>query len=182
MLDEATAAGVDVVRLAAGQVFSLGTAGRIEVLAPWQPLLSGTPDDANNNSLVLKLTWGTVSVLVPGDLQAEGERRLVQRYAGSPERLRSTVLVAGHHGSATSSTPEFLHAVDPAVIVVSCGGGVRAPGEDVLARLHAAAPRQLWRTDLHGTISLRTDGRTVTVTPFCNPAETADMPGQRAGR
>ena len=133
------------------------------VLAPARPLLRGTDDDLNNNSVVIKLVYGEVSFLLTGDLQAEGEARLL-RGGGN---LRATVLKVPHHGAATSCTPEFLRAVSPEWALISAGGSARLghPSEEVIERLEAVGAKVL-RTDIDGAITVETDGRKVRVHAF----------------
>ncbi len=84
------------------------------LLQPQLPL----PEESNNRSCVLKVENGSAGVLLTGDAEAEVEDRLV---AGQGERLSSHVLVAGHHGSATSSSQDFLDAVRPDYVLFAAG-------------------------------------------------------------
>ena len=99
----------------------------------------------NNNGLVLKIKWGGVSFLITGDIEAEAEKALA---AFQGDRLRSTVLIAPHHGSRTSLTPEFMNAVQPEWVVFAAGRfnsfGLPHPEALERARLAGAA---IWRTD-----------------------------------
>jgi competence protein ComEC len=90
---------------------------------------------ANNSSCVIRLEYRGFSVLLPGDITAEVEQKLVKEQASS---LSATVLVAPHHGSKTSSSLPFLRAVDPALVVFSTGyrNRFRHPHPDVLRRYH----------------------------------------------
>ena len=112
-----------------------------------------TAQEANEVSAVLQLRYGNFSALVPGDAPASVEQLLVAHYGSA---LRSQVLKAGHHGSRTSTTEEWLDAVRPELIVISAGRRNRYghPAPDVLRRLrrHGIA---VARTDREGTISLR---------------------------
>jgi competence protein ComEC len=72
----------------------------------------------NNNSLVLKISYCGKSFLFPGDLEHEGERMLISNAADS---LKSDVLLSPHHGSKSSSSREFLRAVQPGICVISSG-------------------------------------------------------------
>ena len=122
------------------------------VLHPESELVGGREGSANNNSIVLRIDYGQVSVLLPGDIEAAVERRLVEDGAS----LRSTVLKAAHHGSCTSTSEPFLNAVDPDVIIISVGeNDYGHPCDDVVARLEGVA---LYRTDEHGTVEIVTDG------------------------
>ena len=138
---------------------------RVEVLAPC-PAFS--PDRGpNDNSIVLRVTYGARSILFVGDAEREEEGLLV---AAGTERLRADVLKVGHHGSRTSSSPAFLAAVRPSVAVVSAGCRNRFghPHPATLAALDAAGAR-VWRTDRSGAIVVTTDGRSLDVTAQGSP-------------
>jgi competence protein ComEC len=111
----------------------------------------------NNQSLVLKLVYGSTSILLSGDAERESEAELVRLYG---DFLRSDVLKAGHHGSATSSTEEYLAAVRPKRVVISVGRRNRFhhPSPAVIERLKASGSEVL-RTDESGAIVLESDGR-----------------------
>jgi competence protein ComEC len=123
--------------------------------------------DENNNSLVLKITYGDISFLFPGDIGKPAETELIKT-AGA--RLRSTVLIAPHHGSRTSSSRVFLEAVDPEVIVISAGWKNRFhfPHPSVIKRYREIGAR-IYRTDLHGAIRMVTDGQGLLVEPTLQP-------------
>jgi competence protein ComEC len=144
--------------LAAGQRLWLGRA-IVTVLGP----APGPPVAANDQSLVLRLDWRGVSLLLPGDLGAQGEAALLDR-AGP---LRTLVLKVAHHGSRSSSGVPFLRAAQPLVAVVSVGvrNPFRHPSPDTLARLEAAGAR-IYRTDRDGAVMLETDGRVLRVTAW----------------
>ena len=113
--------------------------------------------DTNNDSVAVRLVYGTTSVLLTGDMEEEAELRL----AGGDAALSSTVLKAGHHGSGTSTTQQFLDAVAPAAAVVSAGLNNQHghPAPQVVERLAASVGAgNVYRTDLRGTIELVTDG------------------------
>jgi competence protein ComEC len=144
--------------LGAGQRLWLGRA-LVTVLGPGrEPALA-----ANDQSLVLRLDWRGVSLLLPGDLGARGEALLLER--GGP--LRVLALKVAHHGSRSSSTPAFLQAARPLVAVVSVGARnpFRHPSAEVLGRLEAAGAR-IFRTDRDGAVILETDGRVLRVTAW----------------
>ncbi|MEJ2024576.1 MAG: ComEC/Rec2 family competence protein, partial [Deltaproteobacteria bacterium] len=113
---------------------------RVELLHPRpgekRPFESIDGKWLNNRSLVLRISNGGTSFLFPGDIEAGGENELVAR-AG--ERLHSDVLLSPHHGSNTSSSLEFLEAVNPRLCVVSSGeGNPHFPHPSVLKRLREA--------------------------------------------
>ena len=149
--------GVNVVPAQAGTRLSLGDGVWAEVLHP-----GGVPagDKLNDHSVVLRIGLGQVSFLLPGDIEAEVERKLS---ANGPS-LGAMVLKAPHHGSSTSSSETFLTAVDPQVAVVSVGADNRFghPAPEVLDRLAAVGARVM-RTDQHGTIEVISDGQQLQV-------------------
>lgn len=156
-----------------GQILLQGDNFTVQAL--WPPSWGFLPKghrvlSENNNSLVLKVRFGKVSLLFTGDLEAAGERALLRRY-GAPG-LRSTVLKVDHHGSKTGSLPEFLAAVHPEVAVISVGAfnPFGHPAPSVLQRLRAVGAR-IYRTDRHGAITFQTDGETWEVTTFLSPGK-----------
>ena len=140
---------------------------RYTILHPQRGFLSGDhcdkQADVNNNSLVLKLEYGDISLLLPGDIQARAERAVAGMY---DEALTSQVLVVAHHGSKTSSCREFLDAVDPDIAIISAGWNNRFhfPHPGVIGRLKSRGCR-IFRTDQHGAVTIRTDGRRLRLTP-----------------
>jgi competence protein ComEC len=119
------------------------------------------PAGRNDAGLVVRIELGLASFLLGSDIGAARERELVA--AGAP--LGATVLKVAHHGSRSSSTPEFLRAVSPAVAVISVGArnAYGHPDPAVLTRLAAAGAR-IYRTDHDGAVIVETDGATLTVT------------------
>lgn len=116
-----------------------------------------TPGDGGNaDSCVLRIeTAGGASLLLAGDIDARAEAVLLARHG---ERLRSTVLVAPHHGSAGSSSPAFVAAVAPGHVVYTVGYRNRFghPHPAVAARYAAAGARD-WRSDRDGALAIRLD-------------------------
>lgn len=132
----------------------------VTVLAPdsaWTASLA----DPNEASTVLRVRVGRVRFLLTGDAERGEEGWLLAR---TPSLLRADVLKVGHHGSASSTAPRFLAAVHPRVALVSVGAGNRYghPSPAVLREL-AEAGATVLRTDLLGSVVLRTDGRTLTL-------------------
>ncbi len=121
----------------------------------------------NNNSMVIKVTFGSKSFLFPGDIKARAEAELV---ATAGDRLKSTVLMAPHHGSRTSNTEPFLGKVNPEVVIVSSRWKSRFefPHPPVIKRYKEMGCRILG-TARHGAITISTDGQTLVVSPTINP-------------
>jgi competence protein ComEC len=130
----------------------------IEVLAPCPGY---EPDaGANDNSLVLRLTYGRRAALLVGDAEREEERQVLARAGG----VRADFLKVGHHGSRTSSSPAFLAAVRPTFAAISAGVRNRF-GHPYPSTLAALAERgiEVGRTDRGGEIVWETDGDEVRV-------------------
>ncbi|HUJ41090.1 MAG TPA: DNA internalization-related competence protein ComEC/Rec2 [Candidatus Acidoferrales bacterium] len=115
---------------------------------------------ANDDSLVLRLQFGSISYLLTGDIERPVERQLLAR----GDALRADFLKVGHHGSKTSTTPDFLAAVSPAIAVISVGAEnpYGHPNQSVLDEFRGIGTRLL-RTDRDGASSILTDGHTMTV-------------------
>jgi competence protein ComEC len=118
----------------------------------------------NNNSLVIRLSLGEISVLIPGDIMRPAEKELL---ALAGNRLKSTVLIAPHHGSRSSSSAEFLARVDPQVILLSSAGrpGSGLPHAQTLER-YASRGLGLYCTYRHGAIRVIMDGEHAVVEPY----------------
>ncbi|MFQ6096972.1 MAG: DNA internalization-related competence protein ComEC/Rec2 [Armatimonadota bacterium] len=154
---EETARSLGIARRPArrGMKIDLGGGAVVGVLAPGPTAMSGTVDDVNNNSVVLKVAYGEVTFLLVGDLQAEGERKLMR----DPVNLGATILKVAHHGSAAASSSAFLRRVQPEVALISCSAalGQEHPAPEVIQRLKSVGV-SIWRTDVHRTITVTTDG------------------------
>lgn len=132
---------------ALGQTYEIG-GSNLSVLGP-----AFFGSDENNNSLILKITYGNFSFLITGDAETEEEQSL-------SGELASTVLKVGHHGSKTSTSADFLQQVNPQHAVISCGknNDYGHPHQETLDRL-ADFGVEVYRTDEEGTIIFATDGR-----------------------
>jgi len=117
--------------------------------------------DPNNASTIALVRAGNVRFLLVGDAEKSEEDWLLQHDSAD---LHADVLKVGHHGSNTSSTEPFLDAVHPRLALVSVGAGNKYghPSPETM-RAIAEHGAQVLRTDLDGTIVVRTDGRTVSV-------------------
>lgn len=139
--------------------YALGEA-QVEVLGP--PIDRLLLPHENDRSLVLRVRHGEVTILLPGDVEADGEEGL------DPGPI--TVMKAPHHGSRTSSTSALLDAARPRHVVFCVGRANRFgfPHEEVVERYQARGAR-CWRTDLQGAVRFHSDGRDVTAESFLSP-------------
>ncbi len=156
LLAEAAGLNVRVRTFRAGDAFAFGST-QVNVLAPFGDYQPGA-EPANNDSLVLHLAYGETSVLLEGDAEEPIEQAML-----AESGLASTLLKVGHHGSITSTRPEFLARVAPQWAVISCGLHNRYghPREEVLEELQEAHVRT-FRTDINGISCFRLDGKIVT--------------------
>lgn len=140
-----------------GQKIDLDPSLGILVLSPPKEKIG---DDINTNSIVLRITYGTVNLLYTGDATTAAED--VMEKAGYP--LGAQVLKIGHHGSSDASSAAFLNRVDPEVAVISLGkeNDYGHPHKETLERLKTAGSLVL-RTDQDGTIRVESDGKTCSV-------------------
>ena len=154
LLEQASRLGIPRIWHGAGDAVRLDDA-EIRVLAPL-PGVGNTAPHANDDSLVMKISYGKTSVLLEGDAERQTEKQIA-----GPE-LQSDLLKVAHHGSATSTIPELLSAVGPKYAVISVGAhnSYGHPRHDVLARL-AAAHALTYRTDFDGAVTFYLDGKTV---------------------
>lgn len=152
LLVEAGHLGIHVRSMRAGDRAGLGSAA-INVLAPVAGYTVAA-QPANNDSLVLRVAYGNTSALLEGDAEAPIERAMLNEPG-----LASTLLKVGHHGSTTSTTPEFLARVSPKWAVISCGIRNRYghPRQEVLQELQDARVLAL-STDINGAVCFRLDG------------------------
>jgi len=135
-----------------GQTIDFGDGVRAEVLHPSLACLSGTSSDANNSSIVLRLTYGNSSLLLAGDADAEAEGDIL----ASGVRVRSDILKVAHHGSNSATSDEWLDAVGARLAVISVGRSnpFGHPSRRVLDRLSARGI-SIRRTDRDGAVIVR---------------------------
>jgi competence protein ComEC len=156
LLDEAASLHVRVRSLRAGDAFAFGST-QVAVLAPFRAY-QPEAEPGNNDSLVLHVAYGATSALLEGDAEAPIEQAML-----AEPNLASTLLKVGHHGSLTSTRPEFLARVAPRYAVISCGLRNRYghPRAEVLEALQAAKAGT-YSTDINGASCFRLDGKNTT--------------------
>jgi competence protein ComEC len=130
---------------------------RIDILHPREELIRYGGSQLNNNSIVIKLTYGKTSFLFTADIEKEAEDLLIRKYG---TRLHSTILKVPHQGSKTSSTLKFLKKVSPECAVISVGAHnpFGHPHSEVLKRYRNLRIK-VYRTDKNGAVTITTDGK-----------------------
>jgi competence protein ComEC len=155
LLREAKALKIPVVLHKAGDNLEMGGT-KVAVLAPPRDA-EAHPSRPNDESLVIKISYGATSALLEGDAEKKTEQQVAR------ESPQADLLKVAHHGSATSTIPELLAAVHPRFAVISVG--VRNvyghPRREVLERLEEAHV-VTYRTDMDGAVTFYLDGKTVT--------------------
>ena len=144
---------VGIVPRHAGDNFELGGA-TFGVLAPET---ANCARGQNDESVVLKVSYGATSMVLEGDAEKPTEQKLAKEISGSD------LLKVAHHGSATSTIPELLTAMRPRFAVISVGShnSYGHPRKEVLQRLQNANV-STFRTDLDGAVTFYLDGKSVT--------------------
>ncbi len=141
------------LRRRVGRGFAWERSGvRVDVLHPPERADAEAVEPQNDDSVALRISGGGTSFLLAGDIGRPAEADIL----ASGIAVRAEVLKAPHHGSATSSSPEFLAAVSPSIVIITVGEGNRygLPSPAVVAAYEAAGAKVL-RTDVHGAVEIR---------------------------
>ncbi len=138
-----------------GVRLDLGAGVGLAILHPCDPAPRLEGEAAHADAAVARITYGATAALLTADVEAGVERHLLDRGVV----LSSQVLKVAHHGSRTSTTPEFVAGVRPSVAVISVGADNRFghPHPGTLATLEAAGAT-IYRTDRDGAVTLHSDG------------------------
>jgi len=128
----------------------------------WEPAQRNVQSlsNLNNSSLVMRLRFKNVSILLTGDIQKEAEGRMLRK----DDLLRSNILKIPHHGSSSSSSSAFLERVKPTYAILSVGERNigRLPHPEVLKR-YSQLGIEVYRTDKNGAITVVTDGEKIVI-------------------
>ena len=117
----------------------------------------------NNQSLVMKLKFKNIDVLLAADIGEEAEYRMMRGNC----QLKADILKIPHHGSVSSSTPAFIQRVKPTYAILSVGERTigNLPHPEVLRRYQELGAK-IFRTDKQGAITVKTDGEKIEIKPF----------------
>jgi len=143
--------GIELVLGRAGMKKELAPGLYFEILNPVEPLSGGI----HYNNIVGQLRYDRVGFMLTGDIEAEGEGSILDRFAD----LENQILKVAHHGSSTSSTEEFLEAVNPEVAIIQAGlnNQYGHPHEETIERL-LRREVEIYRTDHQGDIVVVSEG------------------------
>ncbi|HVA33187.1 MAG TPA: DNA internalization-related competence protein ComEC/Rec2, partial [Candidatus Baltobacteraceae bacterium] len=138
----------------------------LQFLGPSLPFITNSRNDINENSIAFTLRYRSFCMLFTGDAGAAAE----QRFLSEGVDLRCDVLKVGHHGSAYSSTPAFIAAVNPRYAIISVGRhnlfGHPAPATIETLRRFGAT---IYRTDENGAVSVTADGSSIAIRSVLRP-------------
>lgn len=125
----------------------------VDVLYPIDQIIGNADKNTNDSSIVVKVVYGGKSVMLTGDLGIDGENKLIKAYPDS-EYLKADILKAGHHGSKTSSSLNFLEVVSPETVVIQVGrkNFYGHPNKETLENFSDARIKKIYRTDLDGMV------------------------------
>ncbi|HXG64613.1 MAG TPA: MBL fold metallo-hydrolase [Blastocatellia bacterium] len=160
MLQEIKDRGIPFKAPRRGDTRKVGDA-TLEVLHPGAQFISTDSDEANNASIVVRLTYGGKRFLFTGDAEEAAWRQMIET---GKDKLRADLLKAAHHGSSDGTTDYVLEAVRPSVVTISCkaGNDYHHPHPKVMDLLESrAGDIDLYRTDMEGTITATCDGNTI---------------------
>ncbi len=154
LLDAIAGKGLKITKPVVGDIYELGSAS-FQILAPNKDY----DDDLNNWSVGVRLVYGDTAFLFTGDAESDAEADIISNGLA----LQADVLKAGHHGSRTSSSDEFLDAVSPSYAVIECGAGntYGHPHKETIAKLKERNIT-VFRTDTQGNLIASTDGNEIT--------------------
>ena len=162
LLTELERYGVPKTITKAGDRVEIGGV-RVDVLNPFENIRT-----ANNDSVVLRVSFGETTFLFTGDIEREAENVLVN----SNDPLSANVIKVPHHGSRSSSTHEFVDAVSPRFAVISVGRNsvFRHPHKEVVERWRASGSTVI-TTGERGAITFVSDGKDLTVSRFLDQTQ-----------
>jgi len=149
--------GLSITSPVPGTSYPLGEA-EFTILAP-------NSDDyasLNDYSIANRLVFGSNSFIFTGDAEALSEEEILNNF--NKRDLASDVFKLAHHGSSTSNTEDFLEAINPSYGIISCGqdNSYGHPHREIMAQLKARNIL-VFRTDLHGTIVINSDGKDISI-------------------
>ncbi|WKY45942.1 DNA internalization-related competence protein ComEC/Rec2 [Eubacteriaceae bacterium ES2] len=160
---------VPITQLKKGTIIENGDGVRIEVLWPDGEIKAVPDDEQNNASLVFLLSYKNVNYLFCGDIEKETETQIIKELNSRFNNLDIQLLKVPHHGSETSSSAEFLEAVDPEMAVISVGqNNMYGHPDQTVLELYLKNDIKIFRTDLNGAIIIKSNGEWIKTKTYLN--------------
>ncbi|MCG2729738.1 MAG: DNA internalization-related competence protein ComEC/Rec2, partial [Acetobacterium sp.] len=150
---------VPVSLLKKGSMIESGDGVKIKVYNPEGEISPKEDDDQNNASLVMAISYQNTNLLLCGDIEADVEKQLLKTLEDESGQTDFQIIKIPHHGSKTSSTREFIQAVEPEMAIISVGAHnlFGHPNDEVLNRLDEEHIATL-RTDQNGAVEITSNG------------------------
>jgi competence protein ComEC len=160
---------VPVSLLKKGSVIEGSDGVTITVYNPEGRIIAKEDDEQNNASLVMTISYHNINLLLCGDIEAEVESQLVEELQAFSSEKDFQIIKIPHHGSKTSSTREFIQAIDPETAVISVGANnsFNHPSDEVMERLDEEAITAL-RTDQKGAVEISSNGEYIDIKNYVN--------------
>ncbi|MBE6049731.1 MAG: MBL fold metallo-hydrolase [Clostridium sp.] len=158
MLEAVKKQGLKHNILKSGEVIDLGDGAKFDVFSP----INKDYEELNDYSPIMKLTYGNSTFMFTGDAEVLSEKEVLNKFKASD--LKSDVLKVGHHGSTTSTSDEFLKAVNPKFAIISLGkdNSYGHPHKEIVNKLDSNKIKT-YRTDISGQITIITDGQNINI-------------------
>lgn len=154
-------------KLYAGENLDFGGGVVFEVLNPTPAMIKTNKNkrqkpDLNGNSITGRLVYKDFSIMLTGDLEKKNEKIILDTYG--KDKIRSTLLKSPHHGSKTSSSEPFLKALESQAVLISVGkDNDYGHPHDIILKRYDKYHLKVYRTDLQGTLTVKTDGKNYTI-------------------
>ena len=147
--------GVEVIFTDGESDLKMGKIG-FDIIYPQKSIEGSGFNNINNSSIVLRLIYGNKRLMFSGDLEMEKEQEIVEQ---TQLNLGADLVKAGHHGSRTSNTLDWLTRIHPQWAIISCGvdNGFKHPAPSTVERFLSLGAG-VWRTDIDGTVQIVSDG------------------------
>lgn len=160
---------VPVSLLKKGSVIEGSDGVTITVHNPEGQISPKADEEQNNASLVMTVSYKNTNLLLCGDIEAEVEKQLVAELQALSTERDFQIIKIPHHGSKTSSTREFIQAIDPEMAVISVGANnsFDHPSDEVMDRLNEEVITAL-RTDQQGAVEITSNGEFITIKNYAN--------------
>ena len=144
---------IRLIEVKKGDKIKIGRYSEFKILFPTSRLLSENP--LNNNSIVAQFNYNNFKMLFTGDIEKLAEQQILK---AEKAEIRADILKVAHHGSKTSSIPEFIKAVKPKIALIGVGKNntFGHPNQQTIKNLENIKCR-IYRTDLQGEIIIKID-------------------------
>ncbi len=154
LLEKARREGIAIEESGDGEIWGCEGGILLEIYGPPQKLYTATGSDLNNNSIVLRLKYGSIKMLFTGDIEDAAVTGLFSRNID----LKANVLQVPHHGGYMEQMPQFIEEVRPCLAVIQVGPNPFGHPHPFIIESLDNAGIKTYRNDLHGAVIIKTDG------------------------